>query len=155
APAAIFSDNGESGTNGWTQDPSHTATAGAWTLVDPNPTVYQPGDDATADPGVNAWITGQNASDGRDDVDRGISAMRSPVWNCSGHTHVKLALNWFFGQRQTGGDSNDYFRIALSNDGGTTYPVNLLALGDSAHAAAWTASEWNLENYLPLTSQMR
>jgi Zinc carboxypeptidase/FlgD Ig-like domain len=145
-------------TNDWAQDPTHNATAGAWVAVDPNPTGFQTGDDATPDPGVIALITGQNAAgnDGGGDVDGGISATRSPVIDLSTVTKARLDLAWTHGQRDAGGDPiGDFFRIAVSNDGGGTYPVNLIAFGDGSHSQGWNFLSVRLDTVLALSSQMR
>jgi hypothetical protein len=139
----------------WEQDPTHTATTGAFVRIDPNPTEYQPGDDTTPPPGIYGWITGQNSAVGTDDVDGGISATRSPVFDASGLASARLDLNWFHGQRDPGDDSQDFFRIELSNDGGASYPVRLVDIGDVTHAATWNGLVVDLEDHLPLTSQMR
>ncbi|MHC4794792.1 MAG: FlgD immunoglobulin-like domain containing protein, partial [Planctomycetota bacterium] len=58
------------------------------------------------------------------------------------------------GQRDPSGDPDDYFRIDLSNDGGATFPANVLLWGDQHRAATWTDLSVRLEEYLPLTSAM-
>lgn len=145
----------EASSGGWTQDPSHTATSGAWVRVDPNPTEYQPGDDTTPPPGVFAWITGQNSDVGTGDVDGGVSATRSPVFDLSGREHVRLQLNYFHGQRDAGDDpAGDFFRIDISNNGGATFPVNLLWIGDQTSPAIWHELQVDLEDVITLTSNM-
>jgi hypothetical protein len=139
----------------WTQDASHTATTGAFVRIDPNATSFQPGDDATPAPGIYGWITAQNTSDGVDDVDNGIAATRSPIIDLAGASSAHLSLKYFHGQRDAGDDANDFFRISLSNDGGTTYPVDLVSIGDVTTSAVWTALEVDLESVIALTSQMR
>jgi hypothetical protein len=42
------------------------------------------------------------------------------------------------GQRDTGGDPSDFFRIDVSTDGGASYPVNLASIGDVTTNAVWT-----------------
>ena len=154
-PSTIISDDFESGNNGWTQDPSHTASTGDWVIIDPNQTEYQPGDDTTPDPGTLAWITAQNTAIGTNDVDGGISALRSPAWDLSSHSHVQLSLNYFHGQRDPGDDpSGDFFRIDLSNDGGSSFPVNLVSIGDVLTPPIWTALDLDLEDEIALTNQM-
>ncbi|MFN8547985.1 MAG: FlgD immunoglobulin-like domain containing protein [Candidatus Eisenbacteria bacterium] len=123
--------------------------------IDPNPTAYQPGDDTTPAPGVNAWITGQNSSEGVDDVDNGVAASRSSVIDLSAHPHVRLDLNYFFGQRDPGDDpSGDFFKLSVSNNGGSTFPVDLLSIGDVVNPAAWTSLTVELDGVIPITSQM-
>ncbi len=155
-PAYLYFTDFEPGDGGWTQDPAHTATTGAFVRIDPNPTTFQPGDDTTPAPGVNAWITGQNSDVGTDDVDNGVSATRSPVIDLSGQARARLVLSYFHGQRDQGDDpTGDYFRIQLSNDGGATYPANLVAIGDVTTTPEWHALDVNLETSLPLTATMR
>jgi hypothetical protein len=139
----------------WSADPSQSATAGAFVRVDPVATNYQPGDDTTPGPGVNAWITGQNPEgvDGTDDVDGGTAATRSPVINLSGAVHARLEMNYFHGQRDPGDDPGDGFRIDISNNNGGSW-VNLVQIGDVHYPAIWRSLKVNLDEILPLTSQM-
>jgi hypothetical protein len=152
---SLYATDFEADAGGWTTDPTHTASTGAFVRIDPNPTSYQPGDDTTPAPGVYAWVTGQNSSDGVNDVDGGVSATRSPAIDCSGTPTARLSMSWFHGQRDTGGDSGDFFRIDLSNDDGATWPVSLVSWGDAYHAATWQSLVVDLQDHLPLTSAMR
>jgi len=140
----------------WTEDPSHSAGTGDFVRIDPNATSHQPGDDATPDPGIYAWITAQNSSDGVDDVDGGIAATRSPVIDLSAAGGAHLSMMYFHGQRDAGDDpGGDFFRIDVSNDGGSTYPVNLVSFGDETVAPTWRSLELDLQDSLALTDQMR
>jgi hypothetical protein len=156
ATPILYAQDFEAATD-WTQDPSHTATTGAFVRIDPVATGFQPGDDASPPPGVFALITAQNptGADGTDDVDGGTAATRSPVLDLSGYPAAHLSMMYFHGQRDAGGDASDLYRISLSNDGGATYPANLVAFGDASHAAVWTSLEADLESLLPLTNAMR
>jgi carboxypeptidase T len=141
----------------WIQDVSHTALSGAFVRVDPVATHYQPGDDTTPDPGVAAWITGQNPDglDGVDDVDGGVSATRSPDFDLSGYERVRLSTNYFHGQEDTGDDpSGDFFAIEVSPTGGASW-VNLLLIRDVATAPDWKNLTVDLGDYIPLTGQVR
>ncbi|MDM7915716.1 MAG: M14 family metallopeptidase [Candidatus Eisenbacteria bacterium] len=152
----IVSNDFETTGGAWQQDVTHTATTGAWVRVDPVQTPHQPGDDTTPAPGVNAWITAQNPTgdDGTDDVDSGISASRSPDFNLAGHGRVRLSLNYFMGQRDNGDDPNgDFFRIDVSPDAGATW-VNLLQLGDVAMLPEWRNLRVDLNDFIPMTSQV-
>jgi Zinc carboxypeptidase/FlgD Ig-like domain len=151
----LYSANFESGDGGFTLDPSHTATTGSFVRIDPNPTQFQPGDDTTPAPGIFAWVTGQNSDLGIDDVDNGVSATRSPLINLSGQEAARLVLSYFHGQRDPGNDAGDFFRIHLSNDGGATWPVALVSIGDVTTSPAWHDLQVDLEDLLPLTAQMR
>jgi hypothetical protein len=139
----------------WTQDPTHTASTGDFVRVDPSPTEYQPGDDTTPPPGVHAWVTGQNTAVGTDDVDAGIAATRSPAIDLSAYSFAHLSLMYFHGQRDTGDDPiGDFFRIDLSNDGGSSFPVNLVLVGDVTTSPSWHSLEVDLEDVIALTDQM-
>jgi hypothetical protein len=153
-PTVIYSNDFESSSD-WTQDPTHTASTGDFVRIDPNPTAYQPGDDATPDLGVYAWITAQNVNTGIDDVDGGISATRSPAIDLSAFPGARLSMMYFHGQRDEGDDPDgDFFGIDLSNDGGDTYPVNLVSFGDVTTSAIWRSLEVDLDQVIALTDQM-
>jgi hypothetical protein len=156
-PTVVYAQDFEAGEEGWEQDATHTASTGAFVRIDPVATQYQPGDDTTPPPGIYAWITAQNAGGqvGVDDVDGGISATHSPVIDLSGLQSARLDMNWFHGQRDPGDDPNDFFRIDLSNDGGASYAANLVMIGDVGHPATWNNLFIQIEDYLPLTGQMR
>jgi carboxypeptidase T len=141
----------------WVQDATHTAYTGAFVRIDPIETDFQPGDDATPGPGVYALVTAQNPSgmESIDDVDLGVSAIRSPDFDLSGYPGVRLSMNYFHGQRDTGDDpGGDYFSIDVSSDAGATW-VNLVRNGDVASSPAWQNLVVDLSNFITLTSQVR
>ena len=153
-PTVIYANDFETASD-WTQDVSHTAASGAFERIDPNGTDYQPEDDTTPDPGIYALVTGQNSNPGDFDVDGGISATRSPILDLTLYAGAELSLMYFFAQRDEGDDPDgDYFRIDLSNDGGATYPVNLISYGDETVSAEWHALEADLDELITLTDQM-
>jgi len=156
-PTILYANDFENTGEEWSSDPTHTASTGAFVRVDPVAAPFQPGDDTTPAPGVYAWITAQNPNgrEGIDDVDSGIAASRSGVINLAGASHADLDLNFFCGQRDQGDDpSGDFLRIDLSNNGGATFPANLLLIGDVAMPGTWQNLQVALEDYLPLTGQM-
>jgi hypothetical protein len=155
-PPLLYACDFEQANHGWTQDPTHTAATGAFVRIDPVATQFQPEDDTTPAPGIYGWITAQNPGGnvGIDDVDNGISATRSPVIDLTGASHVLLDLNYFHGQRDAGDDNGDFFRIDVSNDGGASWPANLVFVGDVTHTAEWRNLQVNLEEHIALTSQM-
>jgi hypothetical protein len=154
-PTVIYANDFEDASD-WIQDSSHTASGGAFERIDPNETPYQPGDDTTPDPGIYALVTGQNSNPGDQDVDGGISAISSPVLDLTVYPGAELSLMYFFGQRDEGDDPDwDFFRIDVSNDGGATYPVNLVSYGDETVSGVWRALEVDLDEHIALTDQVR
>ena len=142
----------ESGAAGWIHSGSlSSCTTGSWVVGDPNRivnggVVTQVGDDNTAD-GVNAFFTQPNSRAGRDDVDNGVCTALSPVIDASGHSSLTLSLSFFHGQRDAGDDpGDDFFRIQLSNDGGSTFSQDLVSIGDVTSNATWTEATATIED---------
>lgn len=128
----------ESGTaTGWTT----SGSASTGTFVVANPTqqsssgvITQPEDDHTSAPGVNAYFTATNSSAGNQDVDGGTSITTSPVYNIASTSD--LSIWYFFGQRDTGDDGNDFFLLEYSVNGGGSY-TTLVSIGDVRTTASW------------------
>jgi carboxypeptidase T len=153
--SAVYEDDFESAGGAWETDPATTASAGLFERIDPNPTSSQPGDDTTPAPGVNAWITGQNSSDGDGDVDGGTAAARSPRIDLSGMDGAYLTMNYFHGQRDGGDDPDgDFFRISVSSDDGESW-VDLVSIGDSSTSATWRTLAVDLDGVIDLTDRVR
>jgi hypothetical protein len=131
--AAIYEDFESGDPTGWTVVGS--ADRGHWELVDPIGTSAQPEDDATPDPGVLCWVTGQcdgpncpnGCTTGCNDVDDGVTRLRSPVFPLAGATGVVIKYDrWFNGDE-------DPFEVDVSNDGGSTWTnVETATAGDLA-----------------------
>ncbi|MBM3288087.1 MAG: zinc carboxypeptidase, partial [Candidatus Eisenbacteria bacterium] len=87
-----------------------------------------------------AWITGQNSGgyDGTDDVDTGAAATRSPDYDLSAYPRVRLKMDYFHGQRDTGDDPADHLKFCVSPDAGASW-INLITVGDVATAPEWRA----------------
>jgi FlgD Ig-like domain len=143
APAAFHSfdvchdyDNGESGPGSWTLGlPGDTAVRGQWELVDPIPTLAQPGDDSTPGAGTMAFITGQCGApnctgscvmpqeNACSDVDFGYTTLLSPVYDLTGATAAKVKYDRWF-TNNTGASPNfDHWLVEASNDGGGSWTV--------------------------------
>ena len=141
APAALHSfdvtfeyDGGEEGPGAWTLGlPGDTAVRGQWELVDPIPTLAQPGDDSTPGSGTHAFLTGQcgppNCSgscvipqeNSCSDVDFGVTTLLSPVYDLSGATQAKVKYDRWF-TNNTGLSPNfDHWIVDVSNDGGSSW----------------------------------
>lgn len=148
---AIVSNDFEIPGDAWQVDPTQSTSVGAFVRVDPYPTPYQPGDDTTPAPGVHAWITGQNHDEANDDVDDGVAASRSPIFDLSDRQHARLRMRYFHGQRDGGDDpGGDWFAIDVSPDGGESW-VSLVRMDDQASAAEWRTLDIDLAALIPLT----
>jgi hypothetical protein len=135
--AAVYKDFENGDTGGWTAVGS--ADEGHWELVDPIGTVAQPEDDATPGAGVLCWVTGQcdgpNCESGCtascNDVDDGVTRLKSPVFPLSGATGVVIKYDRWFS-----GDNDDPFEVDISNDGGSSWTnVESVTTG----SLAWTS----------------
>ena len=137
--SAQVTEDFESGTaTGWTT--SGTASTGTFVVANPSQqtssgVVTQPEDDHTASPGVNAYFTATNSSAGNADVDGGVSTTTSPVYNIVSAS--QLSIWYFFGQRDNGDDSNDFFLLEYSTNSGGSY-TTLASIGDVTTNATWT-----------------
>ena len=158
-PETILNQDTFEATTQWAHDATNsTCTTGNWIVDDPIATPFQPEYDTTAAPGIRCFFTAQNAGGqiGTDDVDGGVCTGRSGNVDMSGQTGVTLSYNYFFGTRDPGDDpTGDWFRIDLSNNGGTTWAVNLVLLGDISNEPLWTPMSHYLDSMITLTSQMR
>jgi hypothetical protein len=141
----IHSTDFESGANGWAHSAAQsTCTAGNWGVGDPDGVITsgvttQPEDDHTPAPGVNALFTAPNpGGPDTDDVDNGVCTALSPVVDASAYARAQVSVFYTHGQRDTGGDPADFFRIDVSNDGGASYPIALASIGDVTTHALWT-----------------
>jgi hypothetical protein len=100
-------------------------------------------------------VTGQNSDEGTDDVDGGVSACRSPDFDLSGLTGVRLSMSYFFGQRDGGDDpEGDFFSIDVSSDGGMTW-TNIVWIGDQSSTPEWRSLAVDLQDLIPLTESVR
>jgi hypothetical protein len=141
---------------GWSLDAAaSTAAAGDWVRGDPDGTSFQTEDDATPDPGHLCWFTAPNAGGlGTDDVDDGVTVLVSPPIDLSGRERAVLSYQRWFANRDLGEDAGDFFKADVSGDGGQSW-TNLETLGSDTSAASWTRVEFELTQFIALTSQVR
>jgi serine protease AprX len=153
----VFFDDDMEIDNGWTA--SGPETNGRFVREDPyrvvaGSTEIQPDDDATADPGVRCWVTGNPRPRGNFDPDEGDvdseAILDSPLIDASGAEGLTLDLTrWFYMDPPTLFESSHY-ELLLSNDGGATFVV-LEALYGAA--ASWVPR--SLPVSVAPTAQMR
>jgi hypothetical protein len=124
--------------------PGDDATTGQWELCDPIGTAAQPEYDATSDPGVNAFITGQcsgpNCSSGCtlgcNDIDSGTTTLLSPVYDLTGAAQAVIKYDRWYSNSTGANAGQDYWVVDVSNDGGGSW-VNFENTNTSAHV--WTS----------------
>lgn len=141
---------------GYTGD---TATSGTWVRVEPVGTVFngsqaQTEDDHTADPGTLCFVTGNGtpgAPAGESDVDGGKTTLVSPLWNFEGAVAVNLTYWRWYTNSLGNSPGIDWWDVQVTADGNTW--VNLEHTQASANA--WNRFSFDLEDFVPLTGQMR
>ncbi|QTD38314.1 proprotein convertase P-domain-containing protein [Polaribacter batillariae] len=129
-----FSEDFETG-NTWSTTGT-TATTGTFVNIDPEETDYQLENDHS-NPGTNALITASNPSNGigADDVDGGTVFATSPTYSITNESN--FSIWYFFGQRDTGDDPGDFFRLEVSFDNGVNW-TDLVFIGDVQNNPVWT-----------------
>jgi len=143
APDAFYSfdvcyeyDDGESGPGAWTVGlPGDTAVRGQWELIDPIPTLAQPGEDSTPGAGTMAFITGQCGApnctascvmpqeNSCNDVDFGYTTLLSPVFDLTGATAAKVKYDRWFTNNTGPSAGFDHWLVEASNNGGGSWTV--------------------------------
>lgn len=141
--SCAFEDSFTSST-GWTIDGASTCSTG--TYIRGNPTQQSNSGVITqvggASDGDNfAVFTASNSSAGNADVDGGVCIARSPTISVSDSS--TLSIDWFHGQRDTGDDANDYYRLEYSTNGGSSFN-SLVSIGDTRTQAAWATATANI-----------
>ncbi|MEM9598221.1 MAG: reprolysin-like metallopeptidase, partial [Acidobacteriota bacterium] len=124
----------ESGATGWTT--GGDCSTGTFVVGTPSQqtstVVTQVGG---AHGGSNALYTASNSSAGNADVDGGTCILTSPSISVGDASTLEV---WYFhGQRDTGDDAGDFFRLELSTNDGTTY-TPIVNIGDVRTVAQWT-----------------
>jgi hypothetical protein len=145
----VYFDNFETAT-GWTTNASgtDTATTGAWERANPEATsssgTKQQG---TTVSGSNDLVTGPLAgsSAGANDIDGGVTTVRSPAINLPSSGSLSLSLSWYLAHGSNS-SSADHFRVSVVHSGGTTQVFNQNGAA-SDRDAAWTTATVNLTPY--------
>ena len=154
---ALFSDNAEAN-NGWTTGlGSDTATSGQWERVDPNGTgggAVQPEFDATPDPGLTAFITGQSApgaSTEDNDVEDGFTTLVSPGIDLSGIQAGRLSYRRWV-STDSGSLPGGALRVEYAADDGTPW-TTLEVLNQEAND--WIESSFSVGDLVNNTDDVR
>jgi lysyl endopeptidase len=146
----VFSDNFETAT-GWTTNPtgSDTATLGVWERGDPEPTSSGgvPLQLGTAFSGTNDLVTGRlaGASAGANDVDGGVTSIRSPAVALPGTGTLTLSYAWYLAHLNNSSNL-DLIRVSIVHSGGTT--VLFTQTGAAVNrAGAWATASFNISAF--------
>jgi len=139
---------------GWTAGvPGDTAVAGLWEWGDPVGTIFSgedsnPEDDATPDPGVNCYATGNGST--FDDVSMGGTTLITPIIDLSGVGAATLSYSRWFADFWD--DVGDELVVSITNDDGATWTT----LENVHHTANWwTEVEFDVESHVALTNSIR
>jgi len=136
-----------------------TATTGDWERSIPlgttsNGSPANPGNDASGDCGLEAYVTGNSGTaSGDDDIDGGQVILTSPMFDLS--TYIDPYLNfssWFFNAGGSG-TLNDSLIISLSN--GVTSIVVDFSVASSTGNSSWKAKSFQLTGLIALTNNMQ
>ena len=141
---------------GWTAGlPGDDATTGLWELGDPIGTTssgeeVNPEDDATPDPGVLAFMTGNGGgSAGNDDVDGGSTTLLSPLFDLSGVAGARLSYERWYALFTS---LDDTLEVAISSDAGASWtPLETVATSQNT----WTRVQHELNGLVPFTETMQ
>jgi len=156
--ATVFHDDFET-SQGWTVgDTGDDATTGIWVRVDPNGvwdggTEIQPEDDATVDPGVMCFITGNDppgSSQGTDDVDGGKTTLKSPVFDLADALSVTVSYRRWYTNDTGSNPGSDYWVVEVNDGSGWVTLENTNATDRS-----WSLHSFLLDDYVELTSTVQ
>ncbi len=138
---------------GWSV--SGDASAGVWERGVPVETTFDnsisnPGDDANGDCGDMAFVTGNGGgSAGNDDVDDGITILKSPMMDLTDYTSPEIQFDyWFFND---GGSSqpNDHFSVKVDNG------TDVVLVGSLDQSNGWTPYTISVAGITTITSTMQ
>ncbi len=132
---------------GWTVN--STASAGIWDRGVPEGTTYiglqsNPGADAAADCGDQAYITGNGGGQaGDDDVDNGHTTLTSPVFDATTVWDPGILYHrWFFNSGGSG-SPNDFMRVSLTDGTQTVVLEEVQTSGQS-----WVPREYRIADHM-------
>lgn len=146
--------------SGWTVGAAgDNATQGTWVRGDPvgtwrNGQPVQPEDDHTPE-GMACFVTGQGPVGGTanfSDVDGGKTTLLSPIFDLSDAIEPRLVYWRWYTNNIAQWPNEDIWQVDVSANGGATW-VSLE--NTTASANQWVRMEFDLADYIPLTSTVR
>jgi hypothetical protein len=120
-PTVVFADDFEAD-RGWTRNPdgTDTATTGLWERGDPEPTSSGTAlQNGTTVSGVNDLVTARlaGASAGANDVDGGVTSIRSPLIDLPSGADLTLSFGWYLATLNNA-TADDFFRVSIVTSAG-------------------------------------
>jgi extracellular elastinolytic metalloproteinase len=139
----VFTDDFETN-KGWTTNPNgtDTATTGQWARANPEPTTSNGTKQVgTTTSGVNDLVTGPlaGASAGVNDIDGGVTSIRSPAITLPATGTLTLSFNWYFALGSNATNA-DFFRVRIVGSSTTTTVFERLGSGVNVNGAFAAAS---------------
>ena len=135
-----------------------TASTGIWERGDPNGTAAQPEDDHS-EPGVSCWFTGQanpGSSVGSNDVDGGFTTLRSSNFNVSSLSDPEVSFWLWYSNSAGASPGADTFRVALSNNNGSTWTLALTVGPTGAGTSGgWEKYTLRMGDHVAITNNLR
>ena len=152
----VFSDNFETA-QGWTTNPNGTDTAvsGQWERANPQGTasgvtLQLDGTTSGTNDLVTAAAAGANA--GANDVDGGVTSIRSPAITLPSTGTLTLSTQWYLAHLNNA-SSADFFRISVVSGSTTTAVFQQLGAA-SNRAGAWATATANLTPFAGQTVRL-
>jgi hypothetical protein len=145
----VYSDNFGAAT-GWTGNPNgtDTATTGQWERGDPEATDSGgPKQLGSTVSGTNDLVTARlaGASAGANDIDGGVTSIRSPQITLPATGTLTLNLSWYLGHANNA-SSADFFRVSIVTASATTAVLTQAGAAVNRNAA-WTTGSANLSSF--------
>jgi len=151
----------ESDVQGWALTyTGDNATTGLWGRSDPAATYNTSGiqvqaeNDHTPGAGIYCLCTDGRAGTSHNtyDVDGGRTTIVSPTWDLSGYESAALDIWSWYSNDLGNNPGTDSIHMWISSDNGASW-VNLLYTNDDWEF--WREDYFQLENYIPLTNQVK
>ena len=142
---------------GWTEEGD--ANTGHWVRDIPVGTFnggqpYNPAIDVVGDLGAACYMTGNGGGGyGSNDVDGGMTTLKSPIFDLTGYSDPKLSFYRWFNVGGGNSPSNDSLLIMLSN--GTELDTLDIATRQSVDLGQWVYRQYRVMDYMQITDSMR
>ncbi|MCB9191065.1 MAG: choice-of-anchor B family protein [Flavobacteriales bacterium] len=132
-----------------------SAPAGVWERGIPVETIFDgsvcnPGEDISDDCGEEAYITGNGGGNaGTDDVDDGVTILRSPLMDLTSYTNPTIQFDYWFFNAGGSGSPNDSYVVKVNNGSSTATIANLPTTTD------WEPYGFTVSDFVSITDQMQ